>query len=38
MIDGIESGNVTRGHRFLAHGEDPARRFEDYAEKLQDAM
>ena len=33
-VDGIESGNVTRGHRFLSAGEITARRFEDYAQKL----
>ncbi|MGE3831748.1 MAG: glycine--tRNA ligase subunit beta, partial [Parvibaculaceae bacterium] len=33
-IDGIRSGNTTRGHRFLAPGEITARRFEDYAQKL----
>ena len=31
------SGNVTRGHRFLAPGEITVRRFEDYAQKLHDA-
>src|SRR5437763_831012 len=36
-VDGIASGNVTRGHRFLAPGEIAARRFDDYAEKLREA-
>ena len=36
-IDGIRSGNTTRGHRFLAPGAIAARRFEDYAQKLYDA-
>jgi glycyl-tRNA synthetase beta chain len=33
-VDGIASGNSTRGHRFLSKGVIEARRFEDYAEKL----
>src|SRR5436190_2685940 len=36
-VDGIASGNVTRGHRFLSHGMITARRFEDYTQKLRDA-
>jgi glycyl-tRNA synthetase beta chain len=36
-IDGIASGNATRGHRFLAPGEFTVRRFDDYATKLQNA-
>src|SRR5438552_3377752 len=36
-IDGIASGNITRGHRFLAPGEIVVRRFEDYAQRLYDA-
>ena len=36
-IAGLESGAVTRGHRFLAPQEITARRFEDYAQKLYDA-
>src|SRR5262245_10534635 len=36
-IAGLESGAVTRGHRFLAPQEITARRFEDYAQKLHDA-
>lgn len=36
-INGITSGNVTRGHRFMAPQEITARRFEDYAQKLYDA-
>ncbi|MCR9138824.1 MAG: glycine--tRNA ligase subunit beta [Alphaproteobacteria bacterium] len=36
-VDGVQSGNVTYGHRF--HAPDPitVRRFEDYAEKLERA-
>ncbi len=33
-VDGIRSGNTTRGHRFLSHGEIEARRYEDYEQKL----
>ena len=33
-VDGIVSGNSTRGHRFLSKGTIEARRFEDYAQKL----
>ncbi len=29
-VDGIKSGNVTRGHRFLSAGEISVKRFEDY--------
>ncbi|TRC79752.1 glycine--tRNA ligase subunit beta [Mesorhizobium sp. WSM4307] len=36
-IDGIRSGNVTYGHRFLALGEITVRRFEDYVSKLEAA-
>ncbi len=36
-VDGIASGNETRGHRFLSRGMITARRFEDYAQKLHDA-
>jgi glycyl-tRNA synthetase beta chain len=33
-IDGIETGQITRGHRFLAPGTISVRRFEDYEAKL----
>ncbi|MBB3930606.1 glycyl-tRNA synthetase beta chain [Kaistia hirudinis] len=36
-VDGIRSGNVTQGHRFLAPGEIVVRRFDDYVEKLEKA-
>ena len=36
-IDGITSGNVTRGHRFLAPADFSVRRFVDYEAKLLDA-
>ena len=36
-IDGIRSGNVTYGHRFLAPGEIAVRRFDDYVSKLEAA-
>ncbi|MBN9222392.1 MAG: glycine--tRNA ligase subunit beta [Mesorhizobium sp.] len=36
-IDGIRSGNVTYGHRFLAPGEITVRRFDDYVGKLEAA-
>ncbi len=36
-VNGIRSGNTTRGHRFMAPQEITARRFEDYAQKLHDA-
>ena len=33
-IEGIKSGNVTRGHRFMGSQHIEVRRFEDYAQKL----
>ena len=33
-VDGIVSGNVTRGHRFMGAQKIEVRRFEDYAAKL----
>jgi glycyl-tRNA synthetase beta chain len=33
-IEGIRSGNVTRGHRFMGAQSIEVRRFEDYAQKL----
>ncbi len=36
-VEGIESGNTTRGHRFLSSGEITVRRFEDYADQLHKA-
>jgi glycyl-tRNA synthetase beta chain len=36
-IDGIRSGQVTRGHRFMAPQPIKVRRFEDYERKLRDA-
>ena len=33
-IDGIASGNVTQGHRFMGGPAFTVRRFEDYAQKL----
>ena len=33
-IDGIASGDETRGHRFMAPGAFKVRRFDDYVEKL----
>jgi glycyl-tRNA synthetase beta chain len=33
-VDGIESGNTTRGHRFMGARAITVRRFEDYAQKL----
>ena len=33
-IEGIKSGNVTHGHRFMGKRNIEVRRFEDYAEKL----
>jgi glycyl-tRNA synthetase beta chain len=33
-LDGITSGNTTRGHRFLGAQSITVRRFEDYAQKL----
>lgn len=37
-IDGIASGNVTRGHRVMGAQHIEVRRFEDYAEKLNKAF
>lgn len=36
-VGGIASGDVTRGHRFMAPGEITVRRFDDYAPKLEKA-
>ncbi len=36
-VDGIRSGNSTRGHRFLSKGSVEVKRFEDYAYKLHKA-
>ena len=36
-IDGIEAGQTTFGHRFMAPAAIPVRRFEDYETKLLDA-
>src|SRR5476649_1078812 len=36
-IDGIEAGQTTYGHRFMAPAAIPVRRFEDYETKLQAA-
>jgi glycyl-tRNA synthetase beta chain len=36
-VAGIEAGQTTRGHRFMAPGEFGVRRFEDYEAKLHDA-
>ncbi|MCX5481234.1 glycine--tRNA ligase subunit beta [Kaistia geumhonensis] len=36
-VDGIRSGNVTRGHRFMAPAPFEVRRFDDYVEKLEKA-
>jgi glycyl-tRNA synthetase beta chain len=36
-IDGLESGDVTRGHRFLAPAPFTVRRFDDYVQKLEAA-
>ena len=36
-IDGIASGDVTRGHRFMAPAVFTIRRFADYAQKLHEA-
>ncbi|MGN6573894.1 MAG: glycine--tRNA ligase subunit beta [Pseudolabrys sp.] len=33
-IDGVKSGNETRGHRFMAPGAFAVKRFDDYVEKL----
>ena len=37
-VDGIASGNETRGHRFMAPEKFAVRRFEDYARKLNKAF
>src|SRR6185437_12671954 len=36
-IDGIEAGNVTRGHRFMAPSAITVKRFDDYVAKLNSA-
>jgi glycyl-tRNA synthetase beta chain len=36
-VDGVASGNVTRGHRFMAPAPFSVRRFEDYRDKLDEA-
>jgi glycyl-tRNA synthetase beta chain len=36
-VDGIASGNETRGHRFMAPAAFAVRRFEDYAARLREA-
>jgi glycyl-tRNA synthetase beta chain len=36
-VAGIEAGQTTRGHRFMAPAEFTVRRFEDYVAKLEDA-
>jgi glycyl-tRNA synthetase beta chain len=36
-IDGIRSGNITHGHRFIAPSAIPVKRFDDYVEKLDNA-
>ena len=36
-VDGIESGDATRGHRFLAPKSFSVKNFKEYAEKLQNA-
>ncbi len=36
-LDGIESGNTTRGHRFMAPAPFAVRRFDDYVSKLEAA-
>jgi glycyl-tRNA synthetase beta chain len=36
-VEGIVSGNVTRGHRFLAPGEIVVKRFDDYVPALEKA-
>jgi glycyl-tRNA synthetase beta chain len=36
-VEGIKSGNTTRGHRFLSSGAIEARRFDDYAGSLHKA-
>jgi len=38
-VDGIKSGNLTYGHRFLSNGQAiKVRRFDDYVEKLEKAF
>ncbi|WP_407148074.1 glycine--tRNA ligase subunit beta [Bradyrhizobium sp. ORS 86] len=37
VVDGIEAGQTTYGHRFMAPGPISVRRFEDYEAKLLDA-
>jgi glycyl-tRNA synthetase beta chain len=37
-VDGIASGNETRGHRFMAPATFAVRRFEDYAARLRNAF
>jgi glycyl-tRNA synthetase beta chain len=36
-LDGVTTGQTTRGHRFMAPDEFPVRRFDDYVTKLQAA-
>lgn len=36
-VDGISSGDITRGHRFMGPGEIHVRRLDDYMEKLEQA-
>ncbi|MCY4542425.1 MAG: glycine--tRNA ligase subunit beta [Rhodobacteraceae bacterium] len=36
-VAGIQSGNTTRGHRFLSPGDFPVRSFAEYEAKLRDA-
>jgi glycyl-tRNA synthetase beta chain len=36
-LDGVTTGQTTRGHRFMAPAEFPVRRFDDYVTKLQAA-
>ena len=36
-VGGIQSGDTTRGHRFMAPGEITVKRFDDYAPKLEKA-
>lgn len=37
-VDGIQSGRLTRGHRFMAPEEFEVQRFDDYAAKLEKAF
>ncbi len=37
-VDGIDAGNTTEGHRFLAPGRFPVTSFDDYAAKLKRAF